>query len=411
MTATSDPRLVLSELAFELKEGVGPRFLIAVCDDKERAANLRNKLDTELMGVDKEPVVIGVPLSSGNLVDAILYKTESRNPSVIHLVQEKDLPDVGTEKFFGELNFQRDSLSKLSAPFILWLYGRQIAQLAAKAPDFWSRRTAIFYFDSPSFTVLLDQIFKGFKTSERVQADEISGALRDILSSERELEKCLMNRRHFSLPRADSFIKKLRTNIQKLVTECSKGRKLDVVLWMWNAGHLDIALGRFGPPTRTPTQTTLLERNDLLLSLAEHIEKVLRQYLVQMEQKIRTKESLSLVQVFTRYALNLWAQMTRQSRKGIENIHQLDIEDIRESEFARGDTFSALLIDSFESWLSGANDNKPPAITEEEAQVLKYLYLRQSDNPVSAPVPPAQIKQLIPALRTKVRLLLGDVPF
>jgi len=411
MTAPSDPRLVLSELAFELKEGCGPRFLIAICDDRERAAILRNKLDAELMGLDKAPVVIGVPLSSGNLVDAILYKTESRNPSVIHLVQEKDLSDAGTEKFFGELNFQRDSLSKLSAPFILWLYGRQIAQLAAKAPDFWSRRTAIFYFDSPSFAGLLDQIFKGFKTPERVQADEISGALRDILSSERELQKCLMNRRHFSLPKADSFIKKLRTDIQKLAAECSKGRKLDVVLWMWNAGHLDIALGRFQSPTRTPSQTTLLERNDLLLSLAEHIEKVLRQYLVQMEQKIRTKESLSLVQVFTRYALNLWAQMTRQSRKGIENIHQLDIEDIRDNEFVRADTFRALLIDNFESWLSGANDNKPSTITEEEAKILKYLYLRQSDNPVSAPLPLARIKELIPALQTKVRLLLGDVPF
>jgi hypothetical protein len=415
MSESADSTATLKELEFEVEEGRGPRFLLAVCDDDERAAKLRMSLDAYLKQHGREPVEVVTPVNAANLVDVILAETRSGIPGVVHLIQAKDLPAKASDKFFGELNFQRDSLAKLGVPFILWLYGTQLPTLASRAPDFWSRRTAIFYFDTYSFTALIDRIFSQFTAISNVKADEISKALREILSCERELQTCLLSRRHFSLPKADSFIEKLRSSVQVLIAECTKGRKLDVALWLWNASHMDTLLRRRKANDHLLAQATFLEFNDLLLLLAKRIDKVLRQYSAQLEQKIRDKQDLSLVQVFVKYALNLWAQMVRSAKKQVENFSAVKLDELPDAALTASNSSERMLkqylADRLEAWLAGETDEKPSILSDEEAKVLKYLYMSKSDQPLPKPVPFERIKHLVPQLRTKVRLLLGDIRF
>lgn len=405
---------VLKQLEFEIEEARGPRFLVAVCNNDKLTQDLRAGLNAHQKKISKKVVRISIPRNRGTLVDAILRQTKSATVGLVHLVPVKPAASGSSDKLFSQLNFQRDSLAKLGIPIILWIHGRQLPQLASQAPDLWSRRTAVFYFDVLPIEELLKRIFSSPDTLGNVKADEISRALGEILSAEENLRVCLSRRDRFSLPKADNFIQILRNSIQKLINECSRGRKIDVALWLWNASHIDSRLIRIWRRAygNSLGDSAYLERNELLLSLAERIEAMLNQYSRELDKRIREKKRTALVALFVAYASNLWRDMVRHAiRKGIPTIsigiNSIEIPDLRTT----GSTWSEDILknnaaEQLESWLAGETQKKPPVFSDKEAQILKCLYAQRGNRSRNYRGCDKDLRQ---QLLTKVRLFLGHI--
>ena len=407
---TAERENPLKELEFELSQGNGSRFLLAVCDDIERSNRIRTELNAHIRENDRDVVSIYAPTKSGNLVDAILKASEAGKPGAVHILEAKNVPET-TDKLFSELNFQRDSLARLEIPMVVWLRTDQVERLASRAPDFWSRRTAIVYFDRLSTDALLDRIFGRRTQTVDIARDEISKALRDILSAERELDTCLSHKSNFSLPKTDKIIQKLRSSIQQLSRECSRGRKIDVVLWLWNASLMNRKFGHDWSRGLTDVSADL-DQNELLLSLAAQADKLLNRYLQQVEQRIRSKASISLLGLFITYATNIWRDMVRRATRDAMrtlSIEPYDLVEFRSiSPTYTEDVFRDRALQQFERWLAAEDVKKPMVFTDEEAAVLKYLYRSKSGEKSPRPVPARRLSELIPHLERKVRLWLGS---
>lgn len=403
---------VLKELEFELEEGSGPRFLLAVCDDDDRAKVIREAVEKRLELEGKDSVNLSPESIAGNVVDAILTHSTSGNPTAVHLVQAKNYSQEQTDRFFRELNFQRDSISKLNVPVIIWVNSRQLPRLASRAPDLWSRRTSTLYFDASSISALLERIFGIDKTAAKGQTDKIAKALREILDAERGLNACLSVQRNFSLRSADAFIQKLKGNVGKLSEECAQGRRLEVALWLWNASQLDLIVERGMRSKQGLNISAYLDGNDLLLALAQQSERLLTQYLSQIERVIRSKETISLLDMITSAAKKIWNKMVTvatQEALRMQSIEPSAIEQYEPSaRAALGNSSGGRAAMEFELWLAGAIEKKPKIFTDEEAELLKYLYSKGGNRTARAPFPAHKIKQIMPLLREKVRLFLED---
>lgn len=405
MTSQSHADEALREIEFEIQEGQGPRFLLAICDDDARAGMFRDTIDKELAVTGRESISISAGTFSGSLVDAVLNKSKSGRPIAVHLVQTDSSENGAADKLFGELNFQRDSVSKLGLALIIWLRGSQLPRLAARAPDLWSRRTAILYFDKSSIDALLERIFSTASKPKGTRADEISIALRGILDAERDLNKCLSEKHNFSLSKADNLIRKLKTNIQRLLEQCQKGRQIDVTLSLWNASQLE---------TFTESRTRLMhgidsdvDRGGLLLALAEKVDDLFKSYLTRLESVIRTHSELSLLELFARDGRSTWRQMVKRATD--EVMRQSPIE--RASETTNSESFfEDHAAEYFELWLAGSIAAKPAIFSNEEAKLLKYLY-RKGENPANPPFPPKAISRMVPHLRKKVQMFLEGFPW
>jgi hypothetical protein len=403
----------LKQLEFELDEGSGSRFFIAVCDSVGLADQVRKALDEHVRATDDNTVSISMPKNTGHLVNAVVQEAGSSKPRVVHILQAKAAPPGSADKLFGELNFQRDSLAKLQIPIIVWIYSRQLPRLAARAPDFWSRRTAVFYFDTLPISTLLNRLFKEHEAAESIKPDEISRALGEVMRFERDLQHCLSHRRNFSLPKADGIIQKLRTSMQQLIQESSGGRRIDVTLWLWNASEMNLRLGKYVRISKEVNNSAYLDRNGLLLSLAQRIEHILKLYLQKLDQRIRDRRPINLLDMFIAHTSNMWRSMVRHATQDAMqtlSIEPYDFVDARTTSTTWiEDVFQSHVIEQFEAWLAGEINSKPPVFSDEEASVLQYLYRRKGGPPKKAPVTSRRMKELIPQLQTKVRLWLGDI--
>jgi hypothetical protein len=413
MSNPIDSGEVLKQLELELDVGQGSRFLLAVCDDDDRAAGLRTTLDKHVAAEGRIAVHVMAPLTNKSLAEAILNETKSHRLGAVHLLQAKNLPAGSANKIFGELNFQRDTLSRFEVPIIVWLYSRQVSKLASRAPDFWSRRTAIFHFDSLSIDVLLKRIFTGLPLTDNAGRDEISQALRELLSSERALNVCLSGPDNFSLSKADNMIQSLRNSAQKLSNECLIGKKIDVALWLWNASQMNEVLERQSGDIHNLNIPAYLDRNELLLSLAGRTGELLQNYLQQLDGRIRNKRRVSIIDLFISYATNIWRSMIQAAKKDAMQTLSIEPYDIIEmgtnistwpEDIFRGNAAAHL-----ESWLAGDIPRKPAIFSDEEADLLKYLYNDKEDRKAKPPIPMSRVRELLPHLQTKVRLFLGDI--
>jgi len=405
---------VLKELEFELEEGSGPRFLLAVCDDDDRAKAIREAVDKRLESVGKDSINLSPTAITGNVVDAILAHSTTGNPAAVHLVQSKNFSSDQTDRFFRELNFQRDSISKLNVPVILWVNSGQLPKLASRAPDLWSRRTSTLYFDGSSISALLERIFGADNIGTDGQADEIATALREIFEAERGLNACLSVQRNFSIRNADGFIQRLKLNVGKLLQQCSKGRTLDVALWLWNASQLDLIVERGTRSKHGLDVSAYLDRNDLLLAMARQVERLLMQYLSQIERVVRSKDKISLLEFVTSASKKLWSNMVTAAIHEAARTQSIEYAAIEHYEpvapFSPERSSSARAAMEFELWLVGAIEQKPEIFTDEEAELLKYLYGKEGNPEIRAPLPARTIQKMMPLLKEKVRLFLEDFP-
>jgi len=373
------------------------------------------RINAQLAELKKNAVTLVLPSVIGGFVDAVLSKEKSGNVDVVHLVEVEGLSSVQVENLFGELNFQRDSLARLNVLVILWISSQQLPTLVSRAPDFWSRRTAIYYFDEYPIANLLSKIFTNFPDGTQLEDSSISQALTGILTAERELRECLLNPVTFSLAKADLLIQNIRTGLDTLLSECERGKRIEVTLWLWNVTHMDDFLEYMAlENSRQLEQSTLFfERSGLIIDLADDVEIILGNYADTLAERIRTKQLISIVRYFADVAgSRIRGKVQDATREQSHKVYIADFDDLS-AQVSKEDwmdrVFRIRAAESFEKWLAGYSEDRPQIFTDEEGQILRYLYSRGLKDEQKPPVSEAKLLNMIKTLKTKVRLYLGDV--
>jgi hypothetical protein len=421
MLPSSDRQL--KDLLFELGAARAPKFLIAVSANSNRESELRAALNQRLVSLGKNMIDIPAELLQGNMLGVFADRTRSGAIDGIGISNIGQLESANGRQLFADLNFHRDWLAKLNLPIIIWIPNPLLDQLITLAPDFWSRRSAVYYFDGGSISELLNKLFAGAQAEKKEWSPEtaLSEAFERILSCEKELGRCLRDKNSFSLVKVDDVIREIRMGVSQLIEECEKGRQIEVALWFWNVSHLDLELQKMldslEPETRNRFESLYTDRNEALLHLSERVISLLRDYLAQLEDDIRDKKRVNLVSraraiatvEINRMALAL-ASTLEVSLSRMED--QLDaggggywpeVEEVEHS-------FLAKAAEDLESWLAGHSDRYPPFFSKQEAELLRLLYSRElGTSGIASELGMSQRKAAdkVRFLERKVRLYLG----
>ena len=137
-------------LLVSIEAGIGMlQIFIAVCDADRQRENIIANYEKELAYIDN---IYRVYLDSQepSLKQAITQQVTLKENAIATVLGAEKLgsfnQDELLKKFFGYLQWTREALRELKMPIILWIPSRIYAQIAKQAPDFWSWRNGVFYF-------------------------------------------------------------------------------------------------------------------------------------------------------------------------------------------------------------------------------------------------------------------------
>lgn len=379
----------LRDILFEITEARATKLLIAVSSTPNRESSLRAEIKAMLARTGAHLVDISASELLSNMLTILSNRRDLDNNAGLSISGVGKLEGADIDRFFAELNFHRDWLAKLNLPIILWVPTNLIDRLIATAPDFWSRRSGVYYFDRGSISELLKKLFSRSHEDEKEWTPEptLSKAFEKILSSEKELGRCLRDKKSFSLRKVDDVIREIQSGISQLIEECNKGKQIEVALWLWNFSQLDLRLQRMldnlEPAMRNRFDSLYTDRNEALLHLSEKMVAILRDYLKELEENIRQKKQISLA---TRARLVAAVEIDRMA-SALASTKELSIEEVEEEDSPITATvphltpeeeveheFLARAADELEAWLAGFTHKYPEFFTQHEAEVLKLLY-------------------------------------
>jgi tetratricopeptide (TPR) repeat protein len=131
-----------------LEAGLGMlQIFIAVCDNDRQREEIITNYERELVSI-AHPDRVYLDPHEPSLRLAISEQVTVRENAIATVTGTEGLSDRGesVEKFFGYLQWTREGLREFKIPIVLWIPARIFAQLAKKAPDFYSWRNGIFQF-------------------------------------------------------------------------------------------------------------------------------------------------------------------------------------------------------------------------------------------------------------------------
>lgn len=416
----------LDDLLFELLEDHAGKFLIIISNSAKQRRKLLANIESKLNGQEKYSELVSVSRARLNLFESIIEKSKAGTVDAISLINFDQLDSKSLGVVLRELNFRRDALVSLGVPILIWLSESGLSQLTSAAPDLWSRRSAVYYFSQSSPKTLLRRLFSRVSSETKKWTPEpiLSDAFEAIFSSERELEKCLVHRKSFSLTKTDKLIRNIRSGVDRLASECRKGRQIEIALWLWNLNHLDEELQQFLDSLQTHQkhryESLYTDRNEALLYLSKKLPQILRNYLGGLDESIRRKKPIKLLDRSRHVALNRIKKMA-QALSASERETLSLTSDFGES-FASSDDepgreageniFIQAAASDLEGWLAGITDLKSKYFTDEEGQLLRTLY--QHSPPLSGiaqmlGIPEQRVQKKLSNLQRKVKAYLGSV--
>jgi tetratricopeptide (TPR) repeat protein len=136
------------KLLVSLEAGLGMlQIFIAVCDDDRQREEIITNYERELASI-AHPDRVYLDSQEPSLRLAISQQVTVRENAIAIVTGTEGLSERGEslEKFFGYLQWTREGLREFKMPIVLWIPARIFAQLAKKAPDFYSWRNGIFQF-------------------------------------------------------------------------------------------------------------------------------------------------------------------------------------------------------------------------------------------------------------------------
>ncbi|MEI6444148.1 MAG: tetratricopeptide repeat protein, partial [Nostocales cyanobacterium ELA583] len=136
-------------LLVSIEAGIGMlQIFIAVCDADRQRENIIANYERELAPTINTYRVYLDP-QEPSLRQAIAQQVTLKENAVATVLGAERLglsKDESLKKFFGYLQWTREALRELKMPIILWIPSSIHAQIAKQAPDFWSWRNGVFYF-------------------------------------------------------------------------------------------------------------------------------------------------------------------------------------------------------------------------------------------------------------------------
>jgi hypothetical protein len=422
MTASSAK--YLRDLLFEITEARATKLLIAVSSSPNRESSLRAEISGMLAPTGTHLVDIPASELLGSMLATLSNRRDLDSSTGLSISNVAALEGSDIDHFFAELNFHRDWLAKLNLPIILWVPTNLLDRLIATAPDFWSRRSGVYYFDRGSISELLKKLFSRSDEDETEWTPEptLSKAFQKILSCEKELGRCLRDKKSFSLGKVDDVIREIQSGISQLIEECQKGKQIEVALWLWNFSQLDLKLQRMldslEPEMRNRFDSLYTDRNEALLHLSERMVTILKDYLKELEEKIRQKKQVNLV---ARARMVAAIEINRMA-EALASTKELSISEIEEEdspitalshvtpEEEIEHEFLARSADELEAWLAGFSYKYPEFFSKQEAELLKLLYTsRLGANELASRMGTSRqtVLRQIHSLERKLRLYLG----
>jgi len=423
MTQFNAIRLKLRDLLFEIEGEEGAKFLLCICDDRAVRRTARKRLIEELREHGKVVTSISAKKASGSLLSTFTEAVRIRDGDCINLWGIPGMRSAAASQIFEELNFHRDTLASFSKPLLVWITSSQAQRLASTAPDFWSRRTAVYFFDNPSAQDLLRRLFARKASVKTKQPSQIEKSFTEILSSEKNLSRCLRRKQQFTPEAADEHIRKLDASLDYLSRQCAAGRQLEVTLWLWNAAAVESFLrffvNRLEPVERNVYDYVYTDRSEVILQLAEEMPKVLTDYAASVKDKVRQKRRADILKFFMNAAItklnSVLQDIHLQESRSVHRLPELSDEVLSKEDLAwyerpeKDDPESQAVYD-LESWLSGYSTERPKYFSDDEARILKVLY-SDSNEPTDVAeimnLPVQKARQRISELREKVQLYLS----
>jgi hypothetical protein len=385
MASTSEGQQ-LADLFFEITQSREPKFLLAVCDDGKQLRKLKQELRKDLERSNKIVSFIRADELRSDLLGRFYAESTKLRIDCVIVWGLDRIGLSGLESIFRELNFHRDALTALGIPIVIWISADNLRLLAAAAPDFWSRRTGVYYFAGASPRDLLKRLFSAstFGTT-RLAPSPVAQTLQRLLASERRLSRC-MRRKSVSIQEADDCLRHLHADLAALRNHVLDKRAIDVALWLWNVAGLDrdlqVMIERVNKEDRRIFEALYLDRNEALLYTAEQIGAILDEYGKQIDATVRKRKAPALVGIFRRNAGSKLDEIandldsyigvsTTDLERWFDDSYEHPKEDPSDS---LEKTFGAQASYELESWLSGYNDERPQFFSQEEGALLKALY-------------------------------------
>lgn len=420
----SNAEKLFRDLLFEILGEKEAKLLFVVCDDDAESKRLQEALRRALATAHKKLGVVVAPDIAGSPLDEFYKQSRAGTVDTLLVWGLQRVPRALANQVLAELNFRRDAVLALKLPIVLWLNNEVLARLPSIAPDFWSRRTAIYRFTRQSTKELLKRLFdRGHGRSYSPAESAISKVVKQIGESERQLSKCIRSH-SFKVEDADALIIRIQDNITALRAECTSGNPIGVALHLWRLAQLDKVLEQFidglSIGDRNVYEYLYTDRNEALLFTAERLPSIFDEYILQLPSRIRRKRRPNLIVIFRSKAIDKLNSIAAdlESRIGI-SIDQLPsallIDDSEDSDAEEPlDTVESALgaqaSYDLESWLTGYNDERPPVFSASEGELLKLLYSEQPDiESLSSRIGMsiAKTRKEIHRLEEKVRLFLA----
>ncbi len=409
----------LRDLLFEIEAGREAKFLLCVCDDRLDRRVVRRNLIKGLRQRRKTVFSISAKNAAGRLLNSFAFVRGSDTADCVDLWGIPSLKATAAERVFAELNFHRDALASLGLPLLVWLTSTQVQKLASTAPDFWSRRTAVYFFNKPSTKDLLGRLFARDKKGKVAPPSDVESALLEIIASEKKLGRCLRKSQHFSVEAADAQIKILESSLDHLTQQCKKGRQIEVALWLWNATHVERSLRFFVNGLKEPGMRDVYgyvytDRSEVILYLAERMPEILAGYGKSVRKTVRQRKRANLLNLFRDLAFKrmneVLAEIGEHEERSVHTLPVWSDETLDDYEGAEIVGESSQATYELESWLSGYSAKRPDYFSAFEARMLKALYSESSEPEAIASEVGLSVKETkkrISELEAKVRLYLA----
>src|ERR1019366_9805745 len=120
------------DLTFLILEGRQPKFIIGVSDAADLTTKVRKLIAERLLQEGKNLITLSVAnLLPSELLSSVVEHTKSDQTDGIELTDIDQLSESRCTGLFAQLNFNRDALSRLKTPIVIWLTRSRLVQLAA----------------------------------------------------------------------------------------------------------------------------------------------------------------------------------------------------------------------------------------------------------------------------------------
>ena len=434
----------IQDLIFELTDVGQPKLCIGACDDSSTRDQIEMSIADALRTAETEVERVVLSSRDTDLVEVLerrmLLHRSAEKSSVIFIVD--GLARMGARslnQFLGNLNFRRDLLFRLSSPILLWVTSRVLPVMIARAPDFWSRRTATYYFTRSTVRDLLIRLF-GVEGTPEVSTDGVSMGIQKILITEGELNKSIRTATRNAPLEVKHLLLAIKDGVETLLEECKQGKRFQVALALWTLTRIDDELYRIvrhvPQEMIAPYENLYEDRNEILLGLSERLPDVFERYKKGIDVAVERRRRVSLLAMFYGAANRLMRHWWR-ARENYEGRFKPEIfsteevwgpgvdEDMHpEEDWDKGErrptawvrprdlteVFRAQAADELRAWLERENDRLPKVFSKEEGQLLRLMYERSFD-PIriakTTARPLQEVRRDIEALRGKVHAFLG----